>query len=152
MRTLTRRDAVRVSLVVLSGPLLACSPGGGVAEVPLSASPDDAVRRDGSALEIDTSRVPAWAVAGADPIAVVFLQARVIVVRRDATTFAAFSAECPHAGCGVSMVERARLLCPCHGSAFDFEGQRLEGPAPTGLRRLAAAYAPATRRLRISLG
>jgi Rieske Fe-S protein len=123
-----------------------------VGEAPPPEVPDDAVRRAGDAVEIDTARVPAWAVAAAHASAVVFLQARVIVVRRSADDFIALSAECPHAGCGVSIVERTRLLCPCHGSAFDFVGARLEGPAPTGLRTLPALFSPATRRLLIQLG
>jgi Rieske Fe-S protein len=28
-----------------------------------------------------------------------------------------------------------RLVCPCHGSEFSFEGQVLEGPAERPLRR-----------------
>jgi Rieske Fe-S protein len=150
-RCLTRRDAVCAALAVVSGPLLACATADGPTDVPLAATPDDAVRRTGDRLEIDIARVPAWGAATTEPTAVVFLQARVIVVRRDTATFTALSAECPHAGCGVSIVDRRRLLCPCHGSAFDFGGARLEGPAPSGLRQFTATVSPTSGRLLIQL-
>ena len=150
-RCLTRRDAVCAALAVVTGPLLACTTADGPTDVPMAATPDDAVRRTGGRLEIDIARVPAWSAAMTEPTAVVFLQARVIVVRRDTMTFTALSAECPHAGCGVSIVDRQRLLCPCHGSAFDFGGARLEGPAPSGLRQLAATVSPTSGRLLIQL-
>lgn len=151
MPCVTRRDAMRIGLLALSGPLLACTDASTVAGVPLTTSPDDAVRRIGDVVEIDTTRVPAWTAAASLPVAVVFLPARLIVVRRDRDQFSALSAECPHAGCGVSIVERTRLLCPCHGSAFDFAGTRLEGPAPSGLQPLAATFSRATGRLLVQL-
>ncbi len=44
----------------------------------------------------------------------------------------AFSAVCPHLGCGVEAVGDG-FACPCHGSAFDGQGRVLAGPAPRGL-------------------
>ena len=48
--------------------------------------------------------------------------------------FVAFDGRCPHAGCPVAEVLENTILCNCHGSVFDgATGQRVEGPAPTGL-------------------
>jgi Rieske Fe-S protein len=36
----------------------------------------------------------------------------------------AFTAECPHLGCAVSLApDGRRFVCPCHTSAFDLEGK-----------------------------
>lgn len=48
----------------------------------------------------------------------------------------AWSLRCPHLGCTVVRVAGG-FRCPCHGSAFDEEGNRLQGPAPKGLMALA---------------
>ncbi|WP_110183083.1 FAD-dependent oxidoreductase [Nocardioides solisilvae] len=47
------------------------------------------------------------------------------------------SAACTHMGCLVSLDETAeKWQCPCHGSRFELDGQVLEGPATTPLRRI----------------
>jgi Rieske Fe-S protein len=51
--------------------------------------------------------------------------------------YAALSPVCTHLGCLVD-IQGAVLVCPCHDSAFDREGQVLRGPAQRPLRRLAA--------------
>jgi Rieske Fe-S protein len=52
--------------------------------------------------------------------------------------YVAFNARCPHAGCPVAEVTENTILCTCHGSTFDGStGERLEGPAPTGLEPVA---------------
>lgn len=49
----------------------------------------------------------------------------------------AFSATCPHLGCGVGWADHAgRFECPCHDSAFGLDGRCLSGPAPRGLDEL----------------
>ncbi|CDQ43684.1 Ferredoxin subunit of nitrite reductase or a ring-hydroxylating dioxygenase [Mycolicibacterium neoaurum] len=40
-----------------------------------------------------------------------------------------FSTVCPHAGCAVSKVTGAELICPCHGSSFGLDGAVITGPA-----------------------
>lgn len=48
--------------------------------------------------------------------------------------FRAFDATCPHQGCSVSQFSDGKLVCPCHGSAFDpATGDVVNGPATTGL-------------------
>lgn len=43
--------------------------------------------------------------------------------------FTGFSAVCPHAGCAVSKVDGAEIICPCHGSTFGLDGAVISGPA-----------------------
>jgi cytochrome b6-f complex iron-sulfur subunit len=68
-----------------------------------------------------------------------FLQApgmeRPVYVRRLASgELVAVLASCTHQGCQPEPVGD-RLLCPCHGSEFGFDGTVLEGPAERPLTR-----------------
>ncbi len=49
----------------------------------------------------------------------------------------ALSAVCPHLGCSVGF-DGKLFRCPCHESAFDQTGKRLDGPAERGLDSLDA--------------
>lgn len=49
-------------------------------------------------------------------------------------SFVIFSSICPHLGCRYNWsAEAKRFICPCHGSQFDIEGDKVAGPAPRGL-------------------
>lgn len=48
--------------------------------------------------------------------------------------FVAVSPICTHRGCTVD-VHGERLVCPCHGSTYDREGNVLKGPAQRALAR-----------------
>lgn len=53
-------------------------------------------------------------------------------------SYAALSPICTHRGCTVD-VAGDHLLCPCHGSMYDREGQVMRGPAERALRRFATS-------------
>lgn len=56
------------------------------------------------------------------------------VVRKTGGNVIAFSANCPHLGCGYRWIDdRQRFECPCHGSMFDINGKLIAGPAPRPL-------------------
>jgi len=60
---------------------------------------------------------------------------RPVYVRRQAGGEAiAVLASCTHQGCQPEPVGE-RLVCPCHGSEFGFDGAVLEGPAERALTR-----------------
>jgi Rieske Fe-S protein len=146
---LSRRQLLGAGLSALVCPLLGACAATAPTESATSVSAEDAVTQRDGLIEVDTTRVPQWTTPSPVEIAVVFLGARVIVVRRSRTDFLVLSAECPHAGCGVSVVQPPQLLCPCHGSEFDFNGRRLAGPASSDLPILTADFDAATGRLRI---
>ena len=51
----------------------------------------------------------------------------------------AFSARCPHLGCGVNYDSVSqRFQCPCHGSVFDLSGKWISGPAKKDLEKITA--------------
>jgi cytochrome b6-f complex iron-sulfur subunit len=62
------------------------------------------------------------------------MQRPVYVRRLGAGEIAAVLASCTHQGCQPEPVAD-RLVCPCHGSEFAFDGQVLQGPAERSLTR-----------------
>jgi cytochrome b6-f complex iron-sulfur subunit len=48
--------------------------------------------------------------------------------------YAALSPICTHRGCTVN-ISGPRLVCPCHGSTYDREGNVVRGPAERALQR-----------------
>jgi len=61
-------------------------------------------------------------------------EAQAIVVHTPAGLYA-LSALCPHLGCQIEFSNDG-LVCPCHASRFDLNGERVNGPAQQSLRRL----------------
>ena len=63
----------------------------------------------------------AWIKYPSEPVGSVWL------IRQPAGTkpeVIAFTAECPHLGCAVNLTADGKgFICPCHTSAFDFEGR-----------------------------
>jgi Rieske Fe-S protein len=58
---------------------------------------------------------------------VAFIENYIIVNQQKATIV--FSAHCTHLGCLINKTENGRLVCPCHGSEYDLEGNPVKGPA-----------------------
>ncbi len=59
-----------------------------------------------------------------------------LLVRRG-DSVVAWSSTCPHLGCAVDKaVSGPGFTCPCHDSAFDAEGRRINGPSPRDLDAL----------------
>ena len=65
---------------------------------------------------------------------VTFLQDQQVYIVRTAGGFFAVSAVCTHLGCVTQWKPEAnQIACPCHGSKFEPDGKKIEGPAPTPL-------------------
>ena len=61
-----------------------------------------------------------------------------LYLMRKGSRIAAYDPTCPHLGCHVEYKElKKRYICPCHGGTFDEEGNRISGPPPRGLTKLA---------------
>ena len=67
-----------------------------------------------------------------------------VVLGRDANGVYAMSGVCTHAGCLLGDSNRtiaAGLYCPCHGSAFDGDGNVTQGPARAPLQHYQVTIA-----------
>src|SRR5579883_546437 len=69
-----------------------------------------------------------------------------LVVRTGSTTYETLLLVCPHAGCSYPSVDQSGsgIICTCHGSTFDINGNRLSGPAQTGLTTFTTAFNAST--------
>lgn len=67
---------------------------------------------------------------------------RALLFRNDRRELVALDRRCTHLGCRVRATSSDAILCPCHGSRFDREGQPLRGPATRPLRRLRTSVSP----------
>ena len=56
-----------------------------------------------------------------------FFDKYIIVNSANKTTV--FSSHCSHLGCKIDKTENGKLVCPCHGSEYDLQGQVIKGPA-----------------------
>lgn len=71
--------------------------------------------------------------------------APVLIVRESADSYYALSMLCTHAACFVdSPSSNGVMVCRCHGSEFNMQGQVLRGPAGRPLHRYNVAYDAAT--------
>ena len=65
---------------------------------------------------------------------VTFLQDQQVYIVRTPEGFYAVSAVCTHLGCVTQWKPEADMIaCPCHGSKFQPNGKKIEGPAPRPL-------------------
>lgn len=74
----------------------------------------------------------AWNRESNQPVGAVYL-------RREGGKVSCFNAICPHAGCFVAYDENRKVFqCPCHTSAFELDGARIEpSPSPRNMDPLA---------------
>jgi len=67
-----------------------------------------------------------------------YLQDQQVYIVRTSEGFYAVSAVCTHLGCITQWKpESGRIACPCHGSKFQSDGTKVEGPAPRSLPHFA---------------
>jgi len=105
-----RQALVCAGVAVGAGALVACASGRDQAGPPA---------RDDGALA-DTADVP---------VGSALIVGGIVLTQPRAGEFAGFSAVCPHAGCAVSEVDGAQVICPCHHSVFGLDGAVISGPA-----------------------
>ena len=133
MQALTRRSALRGSLVALLGAVAGylvardtSAPAGAIA-----ANAYGPPTEDGARMLVAVDEVP---VGGG----VVLRKEKVVVTRPAPDDVRAFSAVCTHQGCTVNSVADGRIDCPCHGSSFDATtGAVRNGPATRPLTKVA---------------
>ena len=121
-------------LVVFFDPLGRKSKGESLVRVTtLAAVPPDGVPR---LFPVVARRKDAWTQYAAQPIGSVYL-----CRARDDEVPQAFTAVCPHLGCTVNFQpSQDKFVCPCHNSAFNVDGTRVDpanSPSPRSMDALA---------------
>ena len=61
-----------------------------------------------------------------------------VVIKADGE-IRAFTSICTHQGCDVYAFQSSRLMCPCHGSEYNTQGQVVAGPAPSPLKKFSVS-------------
>ncbi|MDO9510817.1 MAG: Rieske (2Fe-2S) protein [Bacteroidales bacterium] len=59
-----------------------------------------------------------------------------IIIQKSGNKTLIFSSACTHLGCKITTEKEGLLVCPCHGSAFDLNGNVQKGPARKSLTHL----------------
>ncbi|WP_422746192.1 ubiquinol-cytochrome c reductase iron-sulfur subunit [Mycobacterium sp. WMMD1722] len=122
-----RRVVVGAALGLLTAVVSACSTSG---RKPAESSSSDAGAEPapGAALAKTTDV----------PVGSGVIVGDTVVTQPTAGAFTGLSATCTHAGCTVSEIQDAEIVCPCHGSRFNLDGTVARGPAtqPLEARRI----------------
>jgi Rieske Fe-S protein len=136
MNVLTRRSALRGSLVALAGAVAGylATRNTTTARAPHGTTVANAYGPpvgDGGRLLVAVDEVP---VGGG----VVLGKKKIVVTQPAPDDVRAFSAVCTHQGCTVNSVAGGHIDCPCHGSSFDAAtGAVRNGPATRPLAKVA---------------
>lgn len=69
------------------------------------------------------------------------------IIKRNSSEINVYSSKCTHLGCRINKIENGKLICPCHGSEFDLNGNVLKGPASKPLTKLKYSTDPGTKQL-----
>ena len=86
------------------------------------------------AFSIIASRRDGWIKYPEEPVGTVWL---VRQAEGSEPTVLAFSAECPHLSCPISLApDHKSFLCPCHSGNFHFNGSRINEVAARGMDSL----------------
>ena len=66
-----------------------------------------------------------------------------VFIGRDSNGIYAMTTTCSHAGCDMSSSQpsNTNIMCHCHGSVFDLNGDVLQGPAGSSLTHFAVSVA-----------
>lgn len=104
----------------------------------------------GSELTVQADDVPA---VGAAPFR--NIQGRFFLVHSDDGLMALYT-KCPHLGCTVPYVgppdSQQAFQCPCHGSMYDYVGDRTGGPAPRPMDYMTVTVDEATGNVAVDTG
>lgn len=59
-----------------------------------------------------------------------------MIILKEGRQLKVFSSKCTHLGCTIKHQENNNLVCSCHGSRFNFDGDVVTGPAQNHLKEL----------------
>lgn len=59
-----------------------------------------------------------------------------VIVSKNNNRIKVLSSKCTHLGCKINEANGNKLICPCHGSQYAFDGSVIKGPAGKALKSL----------------
>lgn len=59
-----------------------------------------------------------------------------VIISKTKNGMSVFSSKCTHLGCEINKVENEEIVCPCHGSRYNKDGEPTKGPSVKGLKKL----------------
>ncbi|MFC2106951.1 ubiquinol-cytochrome c reductase iron-sulfur subunit [Bacteroidota bacterium] len=59
-----------------------------------------------------------------------------VIVVKSGNKLEVFSSSCTHLGCAINRIDKDTLVCPCHGSRYDINGNPVKGPSVKALKKL----------------
>lgn len=62
-----------------------------------------------------------------------------------------FSSRCTHLGCQINKIDNDEIICPCHGSRYDKNGNPTNGPSIKALKKLNFTTDETTQEIVIKL-
>lgn len=153
---LSRRSFLSVSGATVLGCLLAqacgdgtTGPGNGVVEPP----PAGSTSFSNGVVTLQLALIPALTATNGHQVLSLTDGGRraELVVIKVATGYKAFTSVCTHEQCTVSGYANQRLICPCHGSEFNQNGQPVAGPAPSSLKEFPVALNATAQTLTVTV-
>jgi cytochrome b6-f complex iron-sulfur subunit len=78
--------------------------------------------------------------------------APILIVLQSAGSYEALSMRCTHLGCTVFPPRNGEIVCPCHGSVYDMNGNVVFGPSRTPLHHYPLTYDPTTTTVTLQFG
>jgi Rieske Fe-S protein len=124
--------------------LAGCAPN--IAPAPVANAQKD---ENGNVL-LEVSRYPDLAREGGAITLRVPGEENLLVTHPGGDTYAVVSSTCTHSGCPLGF-EEGEIVCPCHLSRFELNGQVMNPPAKAPLRAYPAGFNPTTGMLLIEL-
>ena len=70
-----------------------------------------------------------------------------VIINKNDKELNIFSSKCTHLGCKINKIEDDKLICPCHGSQFNLDGNVIKGPATASLKKLSYKTDPKTKEI-----
>ena len=126
----TRRDFLKRVAIAAGGAVVGLSEAGCISSV----APVVRAQVNANLLRIETARPELANVGDGIQLDADALEYPVFLIKVSNDRFVALSTECAHLGCTVKK-RPSVIRCSCHGSAYDFEGNVLQGPAERPLER-----------------
>lgn len=145
-RAFLRTASASAVMAVLGLPVAGCSDGNptGV-EPPDEEPPDDnnGVTIDGDQVIIDLTADATQALTNEGGFLLISA-ANVMAVNVDGSTIRAFTSTCTHQQCTINSFTNDTFMCPCHGSAFNTNGEVVQGPASQALTEFSVSQSDDT--------